>query len=200
LLPLRRALRAATLLPIEPETIDQCLDEDRDQADALFRRARSVGLAGLAPTERSGHLWRVVGEVAESVAEQVLADLGYNVFWHITDPGVHGVDLLLLSPDEAVLALEVKGTLRAGSIPRLTPSRLRQMSREWLDQLDNPAMVEWELKAEDIYAGVIVVDFGLSVFRVALSADFELYAPVLAPDELDVMRRLQGPDQSCAMN
>lgn len=62
-------------------------------------------------SERSGYLWRVVGEGAESVADLVLADLGYSVFWHITEPGVHGVDLL--SPDECVLAVEVKSMLRA---------------------------------------------------------------------------------------
>jgi hypothetical protein len=95
LLPLRRALRAAKPFRIEAPTIEECINDERDQADALFRRARAVGLAGLAPKERSGHLWRVV-EVAESVAEVVLADLGYSVVWHITDPGVDGVDLLFL--------------------------------------------------------------------------------------------------------
>jgi hypothetical protein len=122
LLPVRRAVRAAKPFPIAADRIEPCLNEERDHVDALFRRARALGLSGLAPNERSGHLWRVVGEVAESVAELVLADLGYSVFWHITEPGVHGVDLLFLSPDEAVLALEVNGTLRAGAIPRLTPS------------------------------------------------------------------------------
>ena len=140
--------------------IEGCVDDERDRSDAPFRRARAVGLAGLPRGERSGHLWRVVGEVAESVAELVFADLGYSVFWHITDPGVHGVDLLLLSPDERVLALEVKGTLRVGAIPRLTPSRLRQMSRDWLNQPDNPAMIEWGLEADDLYAGVDGHRFG----------------------------------------
>src|SRR5439155_7653624 len=108
--------------------------------------------------ERSGHLSRVVGGVAESVAEIVLAEGGYNLFWHITEPGTRGVDLLFLSPDESVLALEVKGTLRAGAIPRLTPSRLRQMSREWLNDRANPAMAEWSFQADDLYTGVMLVD------------------------------------------
>jgi hypothetical protein len=193
LLPLRGALRVAKPFPIEAATIEECLNDKRDQTDALFRRARAVGLAGLAPTERSGHLWRVVGEVAESVAELVLTDLGYSVFWHIIEPGVHGVDQLFLTPDEVVLALEVKGTLRAGAIPRLTPSRLRQMSREWLNESDNPAMAEWELRAEDIYAGIMVVDLALAVFRVAVSADFETYAPVLDLSEFDAIRRVAEP-------
>jgi hypothetical protein len=59
----------------------------------------------------------------------MLAEVGLSVFGHITTPGVRGVDLLFVCPDESVLALEVKGTLRAGTIPRLPPSKLRQMSR-----------------------------------------------------------------------
>lgn len=39
-------------------------------------------------------------------------------------------------------------------------------------------MVEWSLRADDLYAGVMVVDLALAQFRVALSGDFELYAPV----------------------
>ena len=86
-LPLRGALRAATAFPIATATIDSCLDENRDRFDALFRRTRARGLASLDTSERSGHLWRVAGEVAESVAEIVLDELGYTVFWHITEPG-----------------------------------------------------------------------------------------------------------------
>src|SRR4051794_12738888 len=109
-LTLRGALRAATPFSLEAATIDGCLDESRHRFDALFRRARTGGLASIDRSERSGHLWRVVGEVAESVAEKVLDELGYSVFWQIIEPGAHGVDLLFLSPDEAILALEVKGT------------------------------------------------------------------------------------------
>jgi len=98
--------------------------------------------------------WGWSGQVAESVAELLLAEAGLNVFWHITTEGVHGVDLLFLGPDESVLALEVKGSFRVGAIPSLTPSRLRQMSREWLNSSDNPGMAEWGLEAEDLYAGV----------------------------------------------
>jgi hypothetical protein len=189
-LALRPALRAATSFALGADLIDGCLDDDRDRFDALFRRARTEGLGSIPRGERSGHLWRVVGEVAESVAEIVLADLGYSVFWHIAEPGVHGVDLLLLSPDECVLALEVKGTLRAGAIPRMTPSRLRQMSREWLNQPGNPAMVEWGLQADDLYAGVMVVDLAAPAFRVAMSADFETWAPVTRRADFDALRGL----------
>jgi hypothetical protein len=191
-LPLRRALRTATPFPLKASTIEGCLDEQRDRFDALFRRARGGGLASIDRTERSGHLWRVVGEVAESVAEVVLDELGYTVLWQITEPGVHGVDLLILSPDEAVLALEVKGTLRADAVPRPTSSRLRQMSREWLNQPDNPAMSEWELEADDLYAGVMVVDLATPAYRVALSGDFEAYVPVTDGGQLTALRALDS--------
>jgi len=189
-LTLRQALRQATPLLIDPRTIERCLDEKRDPFDILFRRARANGLASLDRSERSGHLWRVVGEVAESVAEIVLDEIGYSVFWHITDPGARGVDLLLLSPDESVLALEVKGTLRPGAIPRLTPSRLRQMSREWLNQPDNPAMSDWALEADDLYAGVMVVNLATPAYRIALSGDFETYVTVLDLAQLASLREL----------
>jgi len=100
--------------------------------------------------------------------------------------------LLFLSPDEAVLALEVKGTLRVGAVPRLTPSRLRQMSREWLNQPDNPAMSEWELEADDLYAGVMVVDLATPAYRVALSEDFEAYVPVIDSAQLAAPRALDS--------
>jgi hypothetical protein len=175
-LTLRAALRGAVAFPIEESLIRGCVDT-RKPADALFERARASGLARIERSLRSGHLARVTGEVAESVAETVLADRGYSLFWQIT-PGVHGVDLLFLAPDEGVLALEVKGTLRPGSTPRLTPSMVRQMSRKWLNDPSNPAMAEWSLRADDLFAGVMVVDLALVQFRVALSGDFELYIPV----------------------
>ena len=126
--------------------------------------------------------------MAESVAEIILDQFGYTVFWHIIENGIHGVDLLFLSPDEAVLALEVKGTLRAEVVPRLTPSRLRQMSREWLNQPDNPAMTEWELAADDLYTGVMVVDLAMSTYRLALSHDFEHYTPISDTEQLRSLR------------
>jgi hypothetical protein len=159
-------------------------------ADALFERARIHGLNSVDRRQRSGHLARVIGEVAESVAEIVLDEQGYNLFWQITTPGIHGVDLLFLSPDESVLALEVKGTLRRGTIPRLTPSRLRQMSREWLNDRANPAMAEWSLQADDLYAGVMLVDLASPLYKVALSANFEHYSPVADLTQLASLRAL----------
>jgi hypothetical protein len=75
-------------------------------ADALFERARLHGLNSIDPSQRSAHLARVIGEVAESVAEIVLDEQGYSLLLADHWPGIHGVDLFFLSPDESVLALE----------------------------------------------------------------------------------------------
>lgn len=184
-LRLRPALRAAAPISILEEMISSCLDAG-DPADALFARARRDGLSSIPPSERYG-LNRVTGEVAESVAELLLAEVGVTVFWHITTPGIHGVDLLFLCPDESVLALEVKGTLRTGAIPRMTPSRLRQMSRDWLNGPDNPAMAEWELEADDLYAGVMVVDLAAGAARLAVSGDFDLFVPTESLEQLQTL-------------
>jgi hypothetical protein len=185
----RAALRAAPPFPISEGVVRGCVETSKP-ADALFERARVHGLSSIERSQRSGHLARVIGEVAESVAQIVLDEHRYDLFWQITTPGIRGVDLLFLAPDESVLALEVKGTLRRGAIPRLTPSRLRQMSREWLDDPANPAMAEWSLRAEDLYAGVMVVDLASPLFRLVLSGDFERYTPVADLAELASLRQL----------
>ncbi|HZS59851.1 MAG TPA: hypothetical protein VFA43_11320 [Gemmatimonadaceae bacterium] len=173
----RIALRAASAFPISKRLVRSCVKPSKP-TDALFERARVHGLNSIERSQRSGHLARVIGEVAESISEIVLDEQGYNLFWQITTPGIHGVDLLFLSPDECVLALEVKGTLRPGTIPRFTASRLRQMSREWLNDPANPAMAEWSLQADDLYAGVMLVDLTTPLYRLALSGNFEHYTPV----------------------
>lgn len=187
----RAALRVASPFLVSKRVVRSCVNPSKP-ADALFERARIHGLNTIDRDQRSGHLARVIGEVAEAVAEIVLTEHGYSLFWQITTPGVHGVDLLFLSPDDSVLALEVKGTLRRGTIPRLTPSRLRQMSREWLNDPTNPAMAEWSLQADDLCAGVMLVDLASPFYRVALSSNFEHYAPVIDPAELASLRLLLG--------
>ena len=187
----RAALREASAFAVPKRVVRGCVKPSRP-ADALFERARIHGLSSIDRSQRSGHLARVIGEVAESVAEIVLDEQGYNLFWQITTPGIHGVDLLFLSPDESVLALEVKGTVRPGTIPRLTPSRLRQMSREWLNDPIHPAMAEWSLQADDLYAGVMLVDLASPLYRLAVSANFEHYTPVTERAELSSLRGLLG--------
>ena len=189
MLTARGALREASAFAVSKRVVRSCVKPSKP-ADALFERARFHGLNSVDRRQRSGHLARVIGDVAESVAEIVLDEQGYNLFWQITTPGIHGVDLLFLSPDESVLALEVKGTLRRGTIPRLTPSRLRQMSREWLNDRANPAMAEWSLQADDLYAGVMLVDLASPLYKVALSANFEHYSPVADLTQLASLRAL----------
>ena len=127
----------------------------------------------------------MTGSVAEAVASMVLCARGYELFFDVTRHGLHGVDLLLLAPDQSVVALEVKGTLRHGVTPRMTASALRQMSRSWLNGQDNAGMLEWSLRADDLYAGVMVIDFAASTWRVALSGDFETFEPIESLVELD---------------
>lgn len=66
------------------------------------------------------------------------------------------------------------------------------MSREWLNQPDNPAMSDWELEADDLYAGVMVVDLATPAYRFALSGDFEAYAPVTDGAQLAALRALDS--------
>lgn len=188
-LPLLAALHAATSFPIEESTIQSCVDTSLP-ADELFSRARINGLTSIERSHRSGHLARVTGEIAESVAEIILEECDYSLFWQITAPGMHGVDVLFIAPDNAVLALEVKGTLRPGAIPRLAFSLRRQMSRDWLNDPRNPAMAEWSLEADELYAGVMIFDLALSRFRVAVSGDFEHYMPIAEREHLRSLRRL----------
>jgi hypothetical protein len=175
-------------VPVPEGMVADCIDL-KSPADRLFARTRRQGLPATPLSERRG-LARVTGELAESLAEVLLAEVGLEVFWHIVEPGIHGVDLLFLASNESVLALEVKGTLRPGAVPRLTPSRLRQMSREWLNGPDNPAMAEWELEADDLYAGVMVIDLAKSIARTVVSGDFEDYVPVGDLSELQDLKGL----------
>lgn len=172
----RQALRLAPAVQFDPGLIRGCLDLE-DKRDALFARTRRDGLTSLRAENRPA-VNRVTGQVAESVAELLLDDMGFSVFWQITKDGLRGVDLLFLSQRQRVLALEVKGTLRARTVPRLMPSRLRQMSREWLNAPSNLGMVDWQLQADDLYAGVIAIDLSQAVTRSVLSVDFDTFLPV----------------------
>lgn len=92
-----------------------------------------------------------------------------------------------------MLALEVKGTLRPGGLPRFSRGALRQVSVEWLNDAKNPAMAEWELQAADLYGGVAVLDFARATWRVALTSDFETVTPVLRANDLLAPSRLPLP-------
>jgi hypothetical protein len=175
-------------LPLPRDRVEKCLTAD----DHLFRRAWRDGIGALAIAERRGRLPSQTGLVAEAVATLILGDLGIDVFAQIITAGVRGVDLLALTPDETVLAIEVKGTLRPGRVPPFSRGALRQMSIEWLNDPTNPAMVEWELQAADLYGAVTVVDFARTSWRAAVTSDFELFTPVLQPQDLLVPSKLAG--------
>jgi hypothetical protein len=59
----------------------------------------------------------------------LLVDPGFHPIWHFTGHGRHGVDLVVLTPAaDAVVAIEVKATLRPGHVPRLSRRDVEQMS------------------------------------------------------------------------
>jgi hypothetical protein len=171
------------------ERIEECLTP----ADNLFRQGWRSGLGALTISERRGRLPSVTGFIAEAVATLILGELGLDVFAQIVTPGVHGVDLLALTPEGTVLALEVKGTLRPGGLPRFCRGALRQMSVEWLNHPKNPAMAESELEAADLYGGVVVLDFARASWRAALTSDFETFTPVRRANDLLAPSRLPLP-------
>lgn len=92
-------------------------------------RAWQGTLTELSPIERV-RLSGITGHVGEAVVEVMLDSLGYHMLWHFTGPlsGGHGVDLLVLSPDEKVIAIEVKATLRVDRWPRPPRRELTQMT------------------------------------------------------------------------
>lgn len=175
-------LKRSTAFDIDPEAISGCLDIRNDQ-DRLFERAWKEGAAILSRAERST-IAGVTGHIAESVAEILLDGLGWHVLWHFAGPGRHGVDLVFLAPDDAVVAVEVKGTLVAGRIPRLSRRELAQMSTAWIDKSSNPGMVELGLQSQDVRGGVIAVNFADLTWRLALTSDFTTLHAVRAIEEL----------------
>jgi hypothetical protein len=135
--------------------VESCLrrhNESREllESDALFARAYRDGLDSLPVSQRRGKLATVTGSVAEAVAGIVLDEVGCTTFFDVTEHGLHGVDLLVITPEVSVIAVEVKGTLRIGASPRMTPSARRQLSRAWLNGPDNTGMREWSLVAGDL--------------------------------------------------
>jgi hypothetical protein len=195
-------LRTATPFPLDPAIVESCI-KTGDSIDALFADAFRSSLNAMPPALRRGALPGITGHMAESVAEVVLSDLGYTPIWHFPGPGRHGIDLAMLSPTmDRVVVFEVKGTLRPGTLPRLSTYELRQMSAAWIDKRDNPGMATLELESADVYGGVFVVQFAERAYRVALTSDFETLRPVTSQDELvelawlDVPSRPEATDSS----
>ncbi len=64
-------------------------------------------------------------------------------------------------------------------IPRLSRREMLQMSAAWVDKADNPGMAELELGSRDVYGAVVAVNFADMVWRIALTADFLAFQPVM---------------------
>ena len=118
------------------------------------------------------------------------------MLWHFEGPGRHGIDLLALDPSATrVVAFEAKGTLRPKHWPRLSHSALAQMSTAWVDKTDNPGMHNWELTSDDVYGGVILVNFAERLFRVAFTSDFVNLRPVATIEQLADLSWLDEQEQ-----
>lgn len=176
--------RGAAIWSISADLVTACLDLSSPD-DQLLDRARRLGLSSIPVASRSGRFCITVGEVAEAVTEVVLVDLGYQLVGEVGGRGRHGVDVLMLDPaGERLVAIEVKGTVRANRWPRIRNQRLRQMSAEWLDKVDNPGMTEWTLGSEDVYGAIVLVNLAAPSWKIAFTADFTRFAPVTEPHQL----------------
>jgi hypothetical protein len=176
------ALRQSAGFAIDAAIVEGCLDPV-SAADSLFATAWRSGPANLTRPQRCV-VAGVTGHVAESVTEVLLDCHNWRVLWHFTGPGRHGVDLVFLTPDEKIAAVEVKGTLVAGRIPRLSHREMRQMSPEWVDKADNPGMAELGLHSFDIYGAIVAVNFADLTWRIALTSDFSALCPVTKTEQL----------------
>ena len=176
------ALRRSSAFRLESSAIEDCLDLGSVR-DRLFARGWRAGPASLTRAERCA-VAGVTGHVAESVTETLLDQLGWRVLWHFTGPGRHGVDLVFLAPDDKIVAVEVKGTLTARHIPHLSRREMTQMSAEWVDKADNPGMAELELRSDDVYGAVAVINFADMAWRIAVTSDFSVLVPVAHAGQL----------------
>lgn len=181
----RSPLRLACPIDIDAAMVSGLLNVAND-LDRRFDVAWRTGLDSLTPSLRTGALPGVTGHVAESVVEVMLAERGYVPMAHHAGPGRHGVDLIVLHLDqEMVFAVEVKGTLRARRVPRLTRGELEQMSAAWVGKPDNPGMTDAGLQSGDVYGAVAAVNFADMSLRVAMTADFATLRPVIGDEQLD---------------
>jgi hypothetical protein len=191
--PMRSAaLRQASAFRLDTFVVEECIDPVSSK-DRLFSRGWRSGPASLTRAERCA-VAGVTGHIAESVLEVLLDRLDWRVLWHFTGPGRHGVDLVFLTPDDQIAAVEVKGTLTAGRIPRLSRREMTQMSAEWVDKADNPGMAELGLRSADIYGAVAVINFADMTWRVALTAGFSALSPVIHLGQLTHLDWLSQDD------
>ena len=176
------ALRKSTPFPLDAALVEECLGPA--PIDAVFGRGWRSGPASLTRAERNA-VARVTGHMAESVTEVLLDRLGWQVLWHFTGPGRHGVDLLFLAPGDKIVAMEVKGTLVPGRLPRLSYRDMDQMSTSAVDKADNPGMAELVgLQSADVYGGVVIINFADLEWRLGLTPDFSTLIPITKIEQL----------------
>jgi hypothetical protein len=185
------ALRAATPFPIQREVVAGCLMPEQ-AGDVLFNRGWTTGLSALTRAERCT-MAGTTGHIGESVVEILLDELGWHVLWHFDRPGRHGVDLVFLTSDQDVIAVEVKATLIDGRTSRITRREIEQMSTVWLDKADNPGMTELSMTSDDIYGGVVNVNFADMMWRIAVTRNFGEFKPITGIDHLRDLSWLTGP-------
>lgn len=94
---------------------------------------------------------------------------------------------------EMLFAVEVKGTLVPGRVPRMTRGEIEQMSGAWVDKPDNPAMTNWGLRSQDVYGALAAVNFADMTLRVAFTADFVAFSAVRSESWLRTPAWLAGP-------
>jgi hypothetical protein len=58
------------------------------------------------------------------------------------------------------------------------------MSGAWVDKVDNPGMANWELRSDDVYGAVVLVNFAAMAYRAAFTADFQQLQPVRDLEQL----------------
>jgi hypothetical protein len=175
------ALRESAPFPLDSALVEDCLGPAA--IDAVFVQGWRRGPASLTRAERCA-VAGVTGHMAESVTEVVLDHLEWHVLWHFVGPGRHGVDLVFVTPDGKIVAVEVKGTLVARRIPRLSQRDMGQMSASWVDKADNPGMAELGLQSADVYGGIVVVNFSDLTWRMGLTHDFATLIPVTEIEQL----------------
>jgi hypothetical protein len=185
-------MRQCAAFPVDAALVIGCLDR-ASAVDSLFTRAWTSGPGSLTRAERSA-VAGVTGHLAESVIELLLDRLEWRALWHFPGPGRHGIDLALVTPDDKIVAVEVKGTLVARKIPRLSQRELTQMSAAWVDGADNPGMAELELTSADIYGAVAVMNFTDMAWRIAMTANFSALCPVTQIEQLTNLSWIPNDD------
>ena len=196
------AVGRAEALDLDPQTILSCVVPNPDDVrhaddrfnldpatEALFERAFRTSIRSLSRRDKAV-IAPITGHVAESLAAVLLDDWGYAIVWQLEAGGRHGVDLIVMAPDDGrLLAVEVKGTLIGGRWPRMSRRALVQMSQEWIDKPDNPGMRDWDLGSGDVYGLIVLVNLADRRLKAVFTEDFVSFVPgvvtdgVLVPDD-----------------